>query len=118
MVTSVTTARPGRWQTPLGIYEFRHLRPERFSGYRLVEVSPGQHAFLARPEKALLDLIYLHSGGDEPAYLRKLRLQNLERLDLDALQRRARQTSKPKLQRGAAFVTRLARAEAEEYEAL
>ncbi|MGQ9491439.1 MAG: type IV toxin-antitoxin system AbiEi family antitoxin domain-containing protein, partial [Anaerolineae bacterium] len=113
-VTSVTTARPGRWETPLGIYEFRHLRPELCFGYRLVEVSPGQRAFIASPEKALLDLIYLHPGGDEPAYLRELRLQNLERLELEALQRMAAQAGKPKLQRAAAFVASLARAEAEE----
>ena len=118
VVTSVTTGRPGRWETPLGIYEFRHLCPELFFGYRLVEVSPGQRAFLAGPEKALLDLIYLHPGGDEPAYLRELRLQNLERLDLEALQRMAGQAGKPKLQRGADFVTRLSRAEIEEYEVL
>lgn len=117
-VTSVTTARPGRWETPLGIYEFRHIRAELCFGYHLVEVSPGQRAFLASPEKALLDLVYLHPDGDEPAYLQELRLQNLERLDLDALQRMAGQAGKPKLQRGAAFVTRLARAEAEEYEVL
>lgn len=117
-VTSVTTARPGRWETPLGVYEFRHIRPELFFGYRLVEVSPGQRAFLARPEKALLDLVYLHPGGDEPAYLRELRLQNLEQLDLDALQRMAGQAGKSKLQRAAALLASVARAEAEEYEEL
>lgn len=117
-VTSVTTARPGHWETPLGVYEFRHICRERFFGYRLVEVSPGQRAFLAGPEKALLDLIYLHPGGDEMAYLQELRLQNLERLDLEALQRMAGQAGKPKLQRGALRVMELARAEAEEYEVL
>lgn len=118
VVTSVTTGRPGRRETPLGIYEFRHIRAELFFGYRLVEVSPGQRAFLAGPEKALLDLIYLHPGGDDPDCLQELRLQNLERLDLDVLQRMAAQAGKPKLQRGADFVTRLSRAEIEEYEAL
>jgi len=26
VVTSVTAQRPGRWETPLGIYEFRHVK--------------------------------------------------------------------------------------------
>lgn len=118
VTTSVTTARPGRWETPLGTYEFRHIKAELFFGYRLVEVSPGQRAFVATPEKALLDLAYLHPGGDSPAYLQELRLQNLEQLDLDELQRLAERAGKPKLRRVAACVAELARTEAEEYEVL
>jgi len=118
VVTSVTTLRPGRWETPLGVYEFRHIRAAWFIGYRQAEVSPGQQAFIATPEKALLDLAYLHPAADSPAYLRELRLQNLERLDLDALQQLAEQSGRPKLRRVAAFVAELARTEAEEYETL
>ncbi len=118
MTTSVTTGRPGRWETPLGIYEFRHIKADLFFGYRQEEVSPGQHAFVATPEKSLLDLAYLNPGGDTPAYLQELRLQNLERLDLVTLRRMADLTGKPKLQRVAAYVAQLARAEAEEYEIL
>lgn len=91
VVTSVTTRRPGRWDTPLGAYEYRHVKVELFFGYRLDEVCPGQRAFIAAPEKALLDLVHLHPGGDDPAYLQELRLQNLERLDVQALQRLADQ---------------------------
>ncbi|HEY64520.1 MAG TPA: hypothetical protein G4O02_08095 [Caldilineae bacterium] len=118
VITSVTTARPGQWETPLGVYVFRHIKANLFFGYRLVDVSPGQRAFVATPEKALLDLTYLHPGGDSPAYLRELRLQNLDRLDLDELQRLADRMAKPKLRRVAAFVAELARTEAEEYEPL
>jgi len=118
VTTGVTTARPGRRETPLGVYEFRRIKAELFFGYRLVEVSPGQRAFVATPEKALLDLTYLHPGGDSPAYLQELRLQNLDRLDLDALQRMAEQAGKPKLRRVAAYVVELVRTEAEEYEPL
>lgn len=48
---------------------------------------PEQQALVATPEKTLLDLVYLQPGGDQPAYLRELRLQYLERLDLEALHR-------------------------------
>ncbi len=118
VVTSVATARPGRWETPLGVYQFHHIKTELFFGYRLAEVSPGQHAFVATPEKALLDLTYLQPGGDRPEYLWELRLQNLDRFDLDELQRLAERAGSPKLQRVSAFVAELARAEVEEYEVL
>ncbi len=118
VVTSVTTARPGRWETPLGAYQFHHIKGELFFGYRLLETSPGQHAFLAVPEKALLDLAYLHPGGDSLAYLQELRLQQLERLNLDRLQQLAERAGKPKLRRVADRVLELARVEAEEYERL
>jgi len=118
VVTSVTTARPGRWETPLGVYEFRHIKTGLFRGYRLIEPSPGQQAFVASPEKALLDLIYLQVGGDSPLYLRELRLQNLDSLDLEKLQRQADLANNPKLQRAAGLVVRMARSEASEYEML
>jgi len=118
LVTSVSTARPGRWDTPLSSYEFHHIKVDLLFGYHLEEVSPGQRAFVASPEKALLDLAYLHPGGDDPEYLRELRLQNLERLDLDALHHMAERTGKPKLRRVATYVGKLANAEAEEYEPL
>jgi predicted transcriptional regulator of viral defense system len=118
VVTSVTTGRPARWETPLGVYEFRHIKTDLFCGYRLVDLGGGQKAFLATPEKALLDLVYLQPGGDEPDYLRELRLQNLERLNLDELRRQADLAGSPKLRRVAAFVAELARTEAEEYQSL
>jgi len=118
VVTSVSTSRPGRWNTPLGSYEFRHIKVDLFFGYHLEEVNAGQMAFVAMPEKALLDLAYLHADGDNPAYLRGLRLQNLERLNLNVLHHLAERTGKPKLLRMAAYVGELANAEAEEYETL
>ncbi len=118
VITSVTAGRPGRWETPLGNFEFRHLKADLLAGYRLIEMDKGQKAFVALPEKALLDLIHLHPEADSPEYLRELRLQNLERLNLDELQRLAALFDKPKLQRAANLVAELAATEAQEYETL
>ena len=118
VVTSVTTGRPGRWATPLGDFIFRHVKKDWFGGYRLVEVAEDQRAFLASPEKALLDLVYLEPGGDAPAYLGELRLGNLERLDLVALDRLAHESGSPKLRRAARTIAVLARIQSEEYETL
>jgi predicted transcriptional regulator of viral defense system len=110
VTTSVITARPGHWDTALGTYEFRHVKTSLLHGYHLVEVSTRQRAFLATPEKALLDLIYLQPAGDRMDYLRELRLQNQEPLDTSELQRQADLTASPKL--------RLVSAMAEEYRTL
>ena len=117
-VTSATAGRPGRWDTPLGTFDYRHVRHGLLWGFQRVPVGPGQEAFVAGPEKALLDLVYLEPAGDSTAYLAELRLQNLDRLDLETLATQARRFSKPKLKRAAGVVTDLASAEATEYEAL
>ncbi len=118
VVTSVTTARPGRWPTPLGDMIFRHIKTAWFHGYRQVEVAEGQRAFVASPEKALLDLVYLEPGADVPAYLAELRLSNLDRLDLDALIRLAEESGSPKLVRAARHIVALARDQDREWEPL
>jgi predicted transcriptional regulator of viral defense system len=118
VTTSVTTMRTDRWHTPLGSYAFRHVKTDLFREYRLVDVTPEQRAFVASPEKALLDLIYLEPGADSSDYLGELRLQNLDRLDMDDLQRQAGRAASPKLRRAAAHVARLAQSESMEYETL
>jgi predicted transcriptional regulator of viral defense system len=114
--TSVTTARPGSWKTSLGIYEYRHIRNELLFGYRLIDLGGGQQAFVAKPEKALLDLIYLQPRGDAIGYLQELRLQNLDELDLDELKRHAERIGSPKLCRMVASVVKLAKGEFRDYE--
>jgi predicted transcriptional regulator of viral defense system len=101
MVTSVTTARPEQLRTELGAYTFKHIRREFFFGYRSVELSLNQRAFLATPEKALLDLVYLTPGAQAEEYVRGLRLQNVETIDSTVLSEFARRMGKPKLARAA-----------------
>jgi hypothetical protein len=112
---SVTTLRPSHWD---GGFHFHHLAPHLFFGYQLVELSEGQQAFVAAPEKALLDLAHLTPNSDSPKYLGELRLQNLERLDLSRLHEFAERSEKPKWQRVAAQIETLALREKDEYEEL
>ncbi len=119
---SVTVGRPERVDTPLGVFEFRHIKPDLLQGYRMTPLngskSPEQHAFVAIPEKALLDLVYLQAGGDRPAYLRELRLQNLERLDIDVLRRQAETFNTAKLQRAVNAIIHLVNSDIQEYETI
>jgi predicted transcriptional regulator of viral defense system len=107
-VTSVTARRPGRWPTPFGEMSYRVIRREYIFGYERIMVTPEQAAFVATPEKALLDLIYLQPGGDDRAYLESLRLQNMERIDLSKLTALADRMAKPKLHRAARIINELA----------
>lgn len=113
VTTSVASGRPAQWETPLGVFDFRHIQVDFFDGYRFVDLGENQRAFIATPEKALLDLVYLEPGGDEPDYLAELRLNNLGRLDWQLLERFVRKIEKPKLIRAIAAIRELAGEEAE-----
>ncbi len=122
--TAVTTGRSGTRTTPFGTFVYQHLKAHLFWGYRTRAVGGSQAvgasrvAFIATPEKALLDLAYLRSRSSEPAFAWELRLQRLESVDLERLSAEAKRFGSRKVERFAANVTSLARAEAEEYEDL
>ena len=99
IVTSMTTGRPEEVRTEFGTCVFRHVRKALFGGFLSVMVAPGQSVFLATPEKALLDLIYLTPGGDRAAYIDELRLQNETELSTRALTDAARVFDSPKIDR-------------------
>jgi len=118
---SVTVGRPERLKTPLGIFEFRHIRRDLLRGCRMTELQsskPGQQALVATPEKALLDLVYLTPGGDTIDYLRELRLQNLEHLNMDELHHQAEFFGTSKLRRAAQAIAWLINNESQEFESL
>ncbi len=98
-VTSITTGRPQTIETPLGRFEFRHVSKKYFWGYRQVELKFGQTAFIAYPEKALLDLIYLTGGGEKIEFIEELRLQNFEQIDRAVLHEFVERFQSPKLNR-------------------
>lgn len=105
--TSVGPVRPGSFDTPFGRFDFRHLRPDLCRGYRRIEVAPGQHARVALPEKALIDLLYLVPGSDDPRALEELRLSRLADLDWALLEEFVAMTGKPKLERALTHLVRL-----------
>jgi len=101
VVTSITTGRLCEYSTPLGEFLFRHVRVSLFNGYLAVDVSTRwedrRHAFVARPEKALIDLLYLENGSDSSAYLAELRLDTEDTLDLEELRRLAESSRSKKV---------------------
>jgi predicted transcriptional regulator of viral defense system len=105
--TSVTTGRPESLKTFLGEFYFRHIQVKWLRGYRQVDLGNDQRAFVAKPEKALLDLVYLQPGGDAIAYLQGLRLQALEKLDLDELGKFVSELKRPRLIRAEEVIRKL-----------
>jgi len=98
-VTSITTARPCTIHTPVGTFVFRHINKKYFHGFTQNALPARQRFFIASPEKALLDLIYLTPQSDNAAYLQQLRLQNLNNIDLKTLAKMADRMNSPKLKR-------------------
>lgn len=111
VTTSVTTSRPGEFDTPLGRYAYRHLAQSLFWGYVAERIGDAE-VLVARPEKALLDLVYLRTGGDRLAFLQELRLDT-DRLDQQVLEDMARRAGKPKLTRAVENVRRVREAHGE-----
>jgi len=107
-ITSVTTGRPEALSTPLGNFIFKHIKKELFFGYQLVDLGSGQSAFIACPEKALLDLLYLTPGSDNLNYLKELRLQNTENLDTELLLEQAHRFESRKLLKAAQRIKAIA----------
>ncbi|MHB9003554.1 MAG: type IV toxin-antitoxin system AbiEi family antitoxin domain-containing protein [Coriobacteriia bacterium] len=105
VTTSVTTARAGEFETALGRYAYRHVAPAFFWGYAAESVGSTE-VFVARPEKALLDLVYLRPRADQSAFLQELRLDT-DRLNQRVLEDMARLSGKPKLMRAADNVAHL-----------
>ena len=118
VTTAVTTGRTGCRTTPLGTFSYQHIKSELFWGYEPLEVGDGRTAFVATPEKALLDLGYLRSRSDDLAFTRELRLQRLDSIDLSRLDAMAKRFGGAKMARFARNVMALAATEGEEYEDL
>lgn len=87
-ITSITTAKPAEWQTPVGHFSYRSIQPRLFFGYQ--PVKSGNAGFnIAEPEKTLLDFLYFHPEVSQTPDFEGLRLNkeeinkriNMNRLD-------------------------------------
>jgi len=85
VTTSVTTGRPEECDTAVGRYQFRHISPKRFFGFKEIEIAPDERVLIASAPKALVDLLYLTPQSDNPDYLRELRLHEPDGFDCEAL---------------------------------
>lgn len=115
VTTSITTGRPVRYATPLGTFVYRHVKTAMFWGFETIGRDPGARTFAAVPEKALIDLLYLEPEAANPAYLSELRIQNLDRLDLDVLETMAVRCGVTRVIRAVSLVLEMADDERRSY---
>lgn len=118
VVTSVTTGRPGHWENVYGHFSYQHIQPKMFYGFSYRQMTQTQWAYVATPEKALIDLIYLTPQADSEAYIRALRLQNLDQVNKDQLKTYVERAGKPKLKRALAHILQVIEEELTEYVSL
>ena len=87
-ITSVSTVRTINFDTQIGKFTYRTIKPGVFFGDKLVKNNNSTKPYrIASIEKALLDYFYLRADLDSKAAVDELRLNpdNLSRIDLEIL---------------------------------
>ncbi|MCC5905735.1 MAG: hypothetical protein JJU13_06000 [Balneolaceae bacterium] len=90
-ITSCSTRKTQSFETTLGNFSYRHIKPALFFGYQLEEWN-NHHFAIAEPEKTVIDYLYLHHEIKEPDDLEALRWNSTEmvnRLSVDKLEKYA-----------------------------
>lgn len=102
MVQAVTPKHGREWANDLGRFEYRKIKQKRFWGYKedLLDSIPAQNRFfVAEPEKAILDLMYLRNGEWSKERIAEMRFQSLENIDLKRLRRYSQKFTSAKIER-------------------
>jgi len=86
-VTSVTTLKTKAFESPVGSFFYRTMKPDLFFGYKILSAD-GLNIKIAEPEKTLLDFFYfrtdLHDLEDVASF--RLNLMDIKNtLDMDKL---------------------------------
>ncbi len=102
-ITSVTTTRPARYETPEGVFSFRSIKASLFFGFETIKDERGYDIFMAEPEKALLDFFYLNmrlfSPEDPHIFSASYRFSADQSLQIERLQNYTARFGSPKLQK-------------------
>lgn len=85
VVTSVTTRKTMTFKNVIGHFTYQQVVPGAFRGFRQEKQEQGRPVFVAEPEKAVLDFLYLNRTKFRKDYIGALigsfRFQNLETLN-------------------------------------
>lgn len=73
-ITSVTSLKTNHFKNDLGQYEYKTLKAELMFGFEFKPIADGRTLQISRPEKALLDLLYLFPFYDSEQEMENLRL--------------------------------------------
>jgi hypothetical protein len=99
-LTSVTPRVGRRFENPLGIFDYRNIKPDFFFGFSSLPHGAG-HILVAEPAKALLDHWHLTPGEWTPQRLSEMRYQHFDQVAKGRLREYARRFRSPRLIRAA-----------------
>jgi hypothetical protein len=99
VTTSITTGRTELLDTPVGRFQFRHVKKNLFSGFLEREVSRDQKVLIATAGKAIVDLLYLTPDSDNPDYLEELRFSFPDNFSWEGLEAEAKKSDSKKVSR-------------------
>lgn len=88
-ITSVTSLKTASFSNAFGEYSYNTLKEELMFGYEQKPMTDNRSLLFAKPEKAILDLLYLYPFYDSVQELEELRLDESyfsEELNKDLLQ--------------------------------
>jgi hypothetical protein len=94
-VTCISTKKTRRITNSFGTFSYRHIKSAGFGGFLIRKDEAGLPYFLAEPEKALVDFVYLNLAKFKSArhgnevLKESFRLQNIQTLDKKKLTRYA-----------------------------
>jgi len=85
-VTSITARKTKTFRNDFGCYAYRHVKSELFSGYAVFQQN-GISVYMAVPEKALFDFVYLNRERVEPSvdFWEEMRLDEEASIDAKKL---------------------------------
>ena len=85
VVTNITNKRKKMFNTPVGHFSYRYIRPEIYAyGVTLFKLDDYHSILIACKEKAVADVLYFNEQFENEAQLEKYLLENL-RLETEAL---------------------------------
>jgi len=75
-ITSVTSLKTANFNNAFGAYSYKSVREDLMFGYDMKTLADGRTMLFAKPEKALLDLLYLYPFYNTATEIEELRLDD------------------------------------------
>jgi predicted transcriptional regulator of viral defense system len=90
MFTSVSLKKTQKFETDLGVFEYRSITKKAFTGFRVAPIERGgKDVLIAEPEKALVDFCYYRradfSGNVQDVAVESFRFQSFDELSAEKM---------------------------------
>lgn len=110
-ITCATTLKTQKFNNDFGTFTYRKVMPAYFFGFKNLKTQSGLSYWMAQPEKALLDFIYLSipkgAKMTKELFLDGYRLQNLEQIRHGVLKNFIGRFTNPRVQEGGRVILQI-----------